>query len=202
MWNKGENMFSGIVEKTAKTLDVKKEEKGLRLCIGNPYGELQVGESIALDGACLTVEKFDDKSIQFFLSDETLSRTKFSRISLKEHVFNLERSLTLNKLLGGHIVLGHVDTVGKVRRVSEDEEGRTVEIVFDSEFSRYTVYKGSIAVDGVSLTINDLGEGWISLYLIPHTLQTTNLRYLREGSPVNLEFDILAKYVERLMKRD
>ena len=195
-------MFSGIVEKTAKTLDVRKEEKGLRLWIGNPYGELQVGESIALDGACLTVEKFDEESIQFFLSQETLSRTKFSRIPLKEHIFNLERSLTLNKFLGGHIVLGHVDTVGKVRRIREDEEGRTVEIVFDSEFSRYTVYKGSIAVDGVSLTINDLGEGWISLYLIPHTLQTTNLRYLREGSPVNLEFDILAKYVERLMKRD
>ncbi len=193
-------MFTGIIQKTAKTRGIHPEEKGLRLRIENPFGNLEVGESIALDGACLTVERFDDGEIEFYLSRETMERTKFSEIDLSSHVFNLERSLTPSSLMGGHIVLGHVDAVGRVLEVNADEEGREIVIEIPSEFARYVVYKGSIAVDGVSLTVNRIEGNRISLYIIPHTIERTNLGLLKPGSPVNLEFDIIAKYVERLMK--
>lgn len=193
-------MFTGIIQKTAGTRGIRREEKGLRLRIENPFGNLEVGESIALDGACLTVERFDGEEIEFYLSDETLEKTKFSKIDLSGHVFNLERSLTPSSLMGGHIVLGHVDAVGRVMEVRPDEEGRELLIEIPGDFVRYVVYKGSIAVDGVSLTVNRIEDNRISLYIIPHTIERTNLGLLKEDSPVNLEFDIIAKYVERLMK--
>ena len=193
-------MFTGIIQRTSRALAIKHEKEGLRLRIENPFGRLEVGESIAVDGACLTVERFDDEGIEFYLSDETMRRTKFSSIDLRNHLFNLERSLTPSSLMGGHIVLGHVDAVGTVVRVHPDEQGREFVIEIPLEFSRYVVYKGSIAVDGVSLTVNILEENRIGLYIIPHTLERTNLKLLDAGSPVNLEFDIIAKYLERLMK--
>ena len=192
-------MFTGIIQRTARTKSVKKSEKGIRLTIENPFGTLEVGESIALDGACLTVERFDEEGIEFYISWETINKTKFSKINLRKHLFNLERSLTPSSLMGGHIVLGHVDAVGRVVEVESDPEGKRLSIEVPTTFLRYVVYKGSIAVDGVSLTVNAVDGNRLSVYIIPHTLEKTNLSLLTPGSLVNLEFDIIAKYVERLM---
>ncbi|MCS7245174.1 MAG: riboflavin synthase [candidate division WOR-3 bacterium] len=194
-------MFSGIVERTSSLKSYRKYSDGIFIEIENPYEELFEGESISLDGCCLTVDKFDKDSIYFFLSLETLKRTKFSRIDMKNHVFNLERSLTLNKLIGGHLVLGHVDDVGIVQEVKNFENTRILEIQFNPIFKKFTVYKGSICVDGVSLTINEIGESSFKIALIPKTIEITNLKYLKEGSFVNLEFDIIAKYVENLINK-
>ncbi|MEO0224137.1 MAG: riboflavin synthase [candidate division WOR-3 bacterium] len=193
-------MFSGIVEKTSKTISIKKYNDGLLLEIENPYEILEEGESISVDGCCLTVEKFNSKSIFFFLSLETLSRTKFSKINLYEHIFNLERSLTLNKLIGGHLVLGHVDCVGKVIEVKNFEMTKTIKVFFEEKFRKYLVYKGSICLDGVSLTVNRINDNYFEVVLIPKTLNLTNLKFLKEGDYVNLEFDIIAKYVENFIK--
>lgn len=193
-------MFSGIVEKTSKTISIKKYSDGLLLEIENPYEILEEGESISVDGCCLTVEKFNSKSIFFFLSLETLSRTKFSKINLYEHIFNLEKSLTLNKLIGGHLVLGHIDTIGKVIEVKNFEMTKTIKVFFEEKFRKYLVYKGSICLDGVSLTINNLNDNYFEVVLIPKTLNLTNLKFLKEGDYVNLEFDIIAKYVENFIK--
>ncbi len=193
-------MFSGIIEKTSKTKKFNILDDGLLLEIENPYGLLKEGESISLDGCCLTVDKLNENSIIFFLSLETLNRTKFSKIDLREHVFNLERALTLNKLIGGHLVLGHVDDIGKVIDIFEFENTKILKIKFDKTFRKYLVYKGSICIDGVSLTVNKVYEDSFEVMLIPKTLQITNLKFLNIGDYVNLEFDIIAKYIENLIK--
>jgi len=195
------NMFSGIVEKTSKTKSIKEYNDGILLEIENPYEILEEGESINVDGCCLTVEKFNQKSIFFFLSLETLNRTKFSKINLNEHIFNLERALTLNKLVGGHLVLGHVDGIGKVIDIKELEMTKIIKISFDKKFKKFIVYKGSICVDGVSLTVNSINNNYFEITLIPKTLKLTNLKFLKKNDYVNLEFDIIGKYVESVCKK-
>lgn len=195
-------MFSGIVEKTSRVKNYKEYNDGILIEIENPFKELSEGESISLDGCCLTVDRFNKDSIFFFLSLETLKRTKFSKIDIKSHIFNLERSLTLNKLIGGHLVLGHVDDIGIVQKVRDFENTRIIEIQFNPIFRKFIVYKGSICVDGVSLTINEISENSFTLTLIPKTLEITNLKYLKEGDFVNLEFDIIAKYVENFINKN
>ncbi len=192
-------MFSGIIEKTSKTKKCNIVNDGILLEIENPYELLEEGESISLDGCCLTVDKFNENSIILFLSSETLSKTKFSKIDLKKHVFNVERALTLNKLIGGHLVLGHIDDIGKVIDIIESENTRILKIKFDKTFRKYLVYKGSVCIDGVSLTVNKLYEDSFEVMLIPKTLQITNLKFLKIGDYVNLEFDIIAKYLENLI---
>jgi len=192
-------MFSGIVERTSKTLSIREYDDGLLLEIENPYEVLEEGESISVDGCCLTVEKFNSKSIFFFISLETLNKTKFSKINLYEHVFNLERSLTLNKLIGGHLVLGHIDSIGKVTEIKSFKMTKTIKVLFDEKFRKFLVYKGSICLDGVSLTINNIDYNYFECTLIPKTLSLTNLKFLKENDYVNLEFDIIAKYVENFI---
>jgi len=195
-------VFSGIVEKTAKTKHYKIYNDGILLEIENPYENLIEGESISLDGCCLTIEKFNNNSIFFFLSSETLNKTKFSRINLNEHIFNLERALTLNKLIGGHLVLGHIDNVGKVIKIENLDNTIILRIEFDIKFKKYLVYKGSICVDGVSLTVNKIINNSFEVMLIPKTLEITNLKFLKENDFVNLEFDIIGKYVENFIKAE
>ncbi|MEO0203337.1 MAG: riboflavin synthase [candidate division WOR-3 bacterium] len=192
-------MFSGIIEKTAKVKSYSKVGSGILLEIENPYNSLEEGESISLDGCCLTVSSFNESSIFFFLSTETLNRTKFSRIDLINHTLNLERSLTLNKLMGGHIVLGHVDDIGEIVEIRELENTRILRVKFNRNFGKYLVYKGSVCLDGVSLTVNSLDEISFEVMIIPKTLESTNLKFLNVGDLVNLEFDIIAKYIEKLI---
>jgi riboflavin synthase len=192
-------MFTGIVEKLASVLSFK----GKTFCATNPFSteDLTIGQSIAVSGCCLTVVDFDSKSISFEVSPETLSKTKFRDISSGASV-NLERGVKVGGSLDGHWVTGHIDSVGFVTQVDPLKDGmKQMVIQFPQKFGRWLVDKGSIAVDGVSLTVNETENDRFSIVLIPHTLAVTSLRSLKNGDAVNLEFDLFAKYVEKMIGR-
>ncbi len=192
-------MFTGLVETTGILVERYGEGKAGRLHI-KPAEKLEnteYGESIAVNGACLTLEKeLDDGNLVFFTLEETLSRTNLGSVEIGEKV-NLERAMKVGERLGGHIVSGHIDCVGQV--LSWENSGDDVELkVFAPEALRpYLVEKGSIAIDGVSLTLVEVGSDYFTVHLIPVTLGDTALAERAEGMPVNLEGDILGKYVEK-----
>ena len=186
-------MFTGIVEAVGT---VRSLVPG-RLCLdapgawpGDPWA---VGESVAVSGCCLTVVSFED-GLEFDLSAETLSRTTLGGLSAGSSV-NLERAMKADGRFGGHIVQGHVDCVGSVIATPSSGEWR---FSVEASFDRYLIEKGSVTVDGVSLTVVSPGSGEFSAALIPHTLRSTSLGSLSVGSKVNVEFDVIAKYVEKL----
>lgn len=162
--------------------------------------KLRTGESIGIDGACLSVIKQKANLLKFFVSPETLSKTIISNYK-KGSIINLEFPLRKHDFLAGHYVLGHVDTVSKVKNIKKLDEVWFIEIILPKEFAHYIVYKGSIAVNGVSLTVNKISQVSFELCIIPVTLKKSNLSTLAKGSLVNLEFDILAKYTERILNK-
>lgn len=194
-------MFTGIVEDVGAVLLVERKSRDAVFRIGVdkiPAAEIGVGESVAVNGVCLTAVAVGEGDFSAQASRETLSRTGLSRLRAGDRV-NLERSLRAGDRMGGHIVTGHVDGVGTVG--SREPVGESVVFSFSipRELSRYVVEKGSIAVDGVSLTVNSAGGEEFSVNVIPHTLRETIFSGLRAGAKVNLECDIIGKYVERLL---
>ena len=202
-------MFTGIVEQTGRVAAAQGEGGYLNVTLrpDRPWSDLVPGESVACNGACLTVTGWDGASFRVQLSQETLAKTA-PRWAVGETV-NLERSLRLGDRLGGHIVSGHVDGVGRILGISEVPGAFMVEVEAPTDFARYLVPKGSVAVDGVSLTVVAVGgragnapelqEREFRLWLVPHTLAVTSLRDWRAGARVNLEADPLAKHLERLV---
>ena len=191
-------MFSGIVETMGKVQQLRLEPPGMRLVLSaaTVAAEAAIGDSIAVNGCCLTAVTIEGGSLGFDLSSETLSRTNLGRLASGGSV-NLERSLRVGDQLGGHFVTGHVDTVGTLAERLDENDWSTFWFNFPSPIARQMVSKGSIAVDGVSLTLVDVEADRISVALIPHTLRVTTLGGLNEGDPVNLETDLLAKYVQK-----
>jgi riboflavin synthase len=190
-------MFTGIVEAVGRVAALD----GGRLLVdapGLPEGTA-VGDSVSVSGVCLTVTDLEGGRLAFDLADETLRRTTLGALAPGAPV-NLERAATLATRLGGHLVQGHVDGVGRVREVAAADTGREVVVEVPDGLSRYAVEKGSVTVDGVSLTVAALEDGGFRVALIPHTLEATTLGERAEGDAVNLEMDVLAKYVERLMQ--
>lgn len=191
-------MFCGIIKKLEKPLRIQKEALSMRITFKIPSGwVIEKGESISFDGACLTVESITPKEFSVFLMEETLKKTMFSYLS-NNHRFNLEKPLTLNDLIGGHLVLGHVDTIGKVIDVKNNGQAKILTIKIPKKFAKYVIYKGSIAVNGVSLTIVSVLGGNFRVSLIPYTLKHTNLGELKINDKVNIEVDMIAKYLEKL----
>jgi riboflavin synthase len=194
-------MFSGIISAIGEISRIERSKGGLRLAIeGGRLGlrGVAVGDSIAVNGACLTVVKCGKKSFSVDVSPETLRCTA----GLDEAgEVNLEKALRLSDRLDGHLVLGHVDGVGKVTKVERLGENRLFRVRSPAFLSRYIARKGSIAVDGVSLTVNAVRGAEFEINLIPHTLAATTLKDLRAGDRVNLEVDPLARYAERLLRR-
>lgn len=195
-------MFTGLVESTGTVVSLTQNaEKIWRLVVDAPKfeGSLQIGDSVANNGCCLTVVSVAGTQLGFDLLDETLRKTSFSLLKPGSAV-NLERSLRADARLGGHFVTGHVDATGMI--VSLKQEGANFRLCIrpPENFRQYLVYKGSVAVDGISLTVAAVNDrdNTFDIWLIPHTMQETNLRERQTGEPVNLEFDILAKYVERI----
>jgi riboflavin synthase len=188
-------MFTGIVEELGSVVSLD----GGRLVVGcrTVTGDAAIGSSIAVNGACLTVVERADECLAFELSPETLARTSLRRLRRDDGV-NLERPLTLATRLGGHLVQGHVDGVASVVAIEASGDAVTLAVRIPSELERYVVQKGSIALDGVSLTVAELRGSQVRIALIPHTLAATTLGAARSGDPINVEVDILAKYVERL----
>jgi riboflavin synthase len=196
-------MFTGIVEGTGTVaaLAAAADGSGVRLELAAPWlaGQLEPGESVAVNGCCLTVAEATAAGFAADLVAETLRRTALGGLAAGARV-NLERPVALGGRLGGHLVQGHVDGVAKVLDRKPVGEGEEVRIELPPDLERYVVEKGSIAVDGVSLTVAGVGHGWLTVALVPHTLEVTTLGDRHPGDPVQLEVDVVAKYVERLVE--
>jgi riboflavin synthase len=191
-------MFTGLVECLAAVAAVVPEPPGVRLVIREPKiaAASAIGSSIALNGCCLTVVAIGNGCLSFQAGEETLSRTNLGELAAGSYV-NLERSLRMGDEIGGHLVTGHIDAVGTVDRRVDDADWCTMWFRFPKALGGQIASKGSIAVDGVSLTLVDVEEDRFSVALIPHTLTVTTLGRRRIGDRVNLETDVLAKYVEK-----
>ncbi|MGB0970568.1 MAG: riboflavin synthase [Mycobacterium sp.] len=194
-------MFTGIVEELGEVVGRENLGDSVRLVIRGPIvtSDAGHGNSIAVNGVCLTVvDVLADGTFSADVMDETLSRSSLRHIDVGTRV-NLERAAALQSRLGGHIVQGHVDGTGNLISRSTSEHWTVVRITLPAALSRYVVEKGSITVDGVSLTVSGLGPDWFEVSLIPTTLDLTTLGRAEVGAPVNLEVDVIAKYVERLL---
>lgn len=194
-------MFAGIVEEMGAVKALVKTLAGARLTIlaGTVMDDLPVGASISVNGACLTVVQRDEKEFTVDVSPETMGATNLGRLAPGSPV-NLERAMKLNERIGGHLVAGHVDGVGTVRERRQEGNGIVITIEAPPEVLRYCVPKGSITVDGVSLTVNDVMGRAFSVMIIPHTAKVTTLGIKQVGDTVNLESDLIGKYVERLLQ--
>jgi riboflavin synthase len=195
-------VFTGIVQERGRTVAVDGRARGMRLVVSAPEtaARTAVGDSVAIDGCCLTAVKVADGRITFDAVPETLIRTTLGRLDAGSAV-NLEPALRAGEPLGGHIVQGHVDGVGRVRTLEPEGEGARLRVEVPPDVLRYCVEKGSLTVAGVSLTIAALEDDGVAIALVPHTLAATTLGALGPGDEVNLEADVLAKYVERLLVR-
>jgi riboflavin synthase len=192
-------MFTGLVAGLGEVADVERTPDGVRLTVQTPLaGELRAGDSVAVNGVCLTAVAPDGESFAADVMNETLRRSSLGGASAGAQV-NLELPLRASDRLGGHVVQGHVDGLGTVADVQDDGFARRVRIEAPADVLRYVVEKGSIAVDGVSLTVAALDSDSFTVSLIPETLQRTNLGRVAPGASVNLEVDVLAKYVEKLI---
>jgi riboflavin synthase len=194
-------MFTGLVQSLAEVVDVIPEPPGVRIEIREPRfaAEAKTGDSIAINGCCLTVVSIDDDRLSFQAGEETLSRTNLGEL-LPGAMVNLEQSLRAGDPIGGHYVTGHIDAVGTVDSRHDDADWCTMKFRVPAAQLAQMASKGSVAVDGVSLTLVDVTNDRFSVALIPHTLSVTTLGQRKVGDRVNIETDVLAKYVERQLK--
>ena len=195
-------MFTGIVEEVGQVISLEEKEKAWELRMTNPFQDgsgIEAGASISVNGCCLTLVEQATDTARFELLEETLRKTNLGSL-VEGSVVNLERALAADGRLGGHFVSGHVDTCGVIAVFEEQGKNLYLQISIPPASSRYLVDKGSIAVNGCSLTVCDVLEDSFAVWLIPHTLTKTNLAELKKGDSLNLEFDMLAKYVEKLSR--
>ena len=193
-------MFTGIVEELGNISQIKNTDTGKQFTITAKaiMDDLKVGDSVSVNGVCLTVTTYDESSFNLDLVKETLKKSNLGDLK-KGNSVNLERAITLSTRLGGHILQGHVETVGVIMDKVPSGDGATLSVGIDPGFMRYCISKGSIALDGVSLTIASMSENIIKIALIPHTLEMTTLGLKDVGDSLNIETDIIGKYIERLM---
>jgi len=195
-------MFTGLIEELGTIQAIETLDAGIRLTVSASLvtSDVSHGDSIAVNGVCLTALDISPSSFAADVSPETLDKTTIGRLAIGSRV-NLERAVTPSTRLGGHIVQGHVDTRGKFLGALNEGDFWTVTIGFPPEFARYLIYKGSVAVEGISLTVAQLFEDRFDIAVIPKTWEVTDLHTLRPGDAVNLEADVIAKYVERLLEK-
>jgi len=198
-------MFTGIIEEVGRVTRIEQHGGNRRITItaANTPKELKTGDSVAVSGVCLTAIDIKRDSFSAALAPETWARTSFSRMH-EGALVNLELSMKANGRFGGHIVQGHVDGVGKFMGLEriEDSENFWLRIELPREVEKYTVFKGSISIEGISLTVTKLDDLTCTIAIIPHTVEMTNLHSRQPGEPVNLEADLIAKYVEKMMSSD
>lgn len=196
-------MFTGLIEGVGTVVELRRGGDLASLCVATdlPVGEFSLGESIAVNGACLTVTSFGGGRFTADVSPETLARTTLGSLARGSRV-NLERALRLCDRLGGHLVTGHVDGVARVVERSRQGQSWCFVFQFDETLLRLLVEKGSVAIDGISLTVNEVAGERFAVMIIPHTLERTTLANRQVGDPVNIETDLLGKYVARLLAGD
>jgi len=192
-------MFTGLVEETARIVSVEPIGGGARLTLEAAVvlDGTKAGDSIAVNGCCLTITTMEGNRLSFDLLAETLDKTNLGD-QKPGSLANLERALAANARLGGHFVQGHVDTTARILALEPHGQDHRMEIELPRQFARYVAYKGSISINGISLTAAEVKEASVVIWLIPHTMEVTNLHALKAGDRVNVEFDMLAKYLERL----
>lgn len=193
-------MFTGIIEGKGKLLEKRGSGGGLKFSFESAFdlNDPVEGESIAVNGSCLTAFDIDGRRFSVDISPESISRTTLGQMAVGA-VVNLERALKLSDRLGGHLVSGHVDCIARVEDIRRDGDFTIFSFVLLKKLGRYLIEKGSVTIDGVSLTINSCEGENFSVSIIPHTLQTTTLGHLKKGSTTNIEVDIIGKYVEKLL---
>jgi len=193
-------MFTGLIESVGTVRSFRQQGDSTQLQIESSLvnNDLQLGESIAVNGACLTVVKWDKNSFTVDVSPETLACTTLGTLQMNQSV-NLERALRLSDRLGGHLVSGHIDCIATIKRRFRDKNAIRFEFAIDNDAIRYIVEKGSVAIDGISLTVNNVEGDVFSVAVIPHSLEKTTLIHCREGMKVNIETDLIGRYVERLL---
>jgi len=198
-------MFTGIIEEVGRVASIIQEHGNRRLTISSSklVKELGKGNSIAVSGVCLTAVQITPKSFGADLAEETWNRTSFSRIK-KGALVNLELPMQANGRFGGHIVQGHVDGTGKFLALDPipDADDYWLRIEIPPELARYVIFKGSLSIEGISLTVAKIEGTGVTVAIIPHTVEMTNLKSLKPGDPVNLEVDVIAKYVEKMLRGD
>ena len=195
-------MFTGLVQEIGTVLWIRASERGTQLRLAAPQisGEVHTGDSVAVNGCCLTVSSHRDEQITFDLLEETLDRTNLRSLRRDSRV-NLERPLRPNDRLGGHFVQGHVDCALRILSFEATGSDYRLEAELPTEFAHYLAYKGSVALNGISLTVAEVLPASFAVWIIPHTKRHTNLDNAAAGDQLNVEFDLLAKYVERMMTR-
>jgi riboflavin synthase len=193
-------MFTGIIEHLAsvKNLSLKAGGGELFLNFSGFYNDLTLGESIAVNGTCLTIREISGKVVSFDVSGETLKKTTLGKFRSSENV-NIERALRVGDRLGGHFVTGHVDGIGTVKGKKQSTDQCTMSFSVEKRLADMMIEKGSVAIDGISLTIVDLADGAFSVALIPYTLTSTTLGFKKVGDPVNIEIDMMGKWIKKLL---
>ena len=190
-------MFNGIIYNTGKVISLKKTKKSIFIGILSNiiFKKKDLGSSISCNGVCLTLVKIDKKKIYFYLSNETLKRSNFKIVKINQ-IINLEKSLSYGKIISGHYLQGHVDTVANVNNISVIDKTWLIKFkLLNKNFNKYLIEKGSISINGVSLTITNTKKNYFNISVIPHTLKLTNLKDLKKNDLVNVELDIFGKYI-------
>ncbi len=197
----GGQMFTGLVEETGIVKKISDMTNGKRIVIAakNVLTDLKIGDSVAVNGVCLTATEISENCFTVEAVGETLEKTTVGNLS-PGCMVNLERAMSAGQRFGGHIVQGHVNGIGKIQHLSQRGENWLMEVVIPEELMRYIVPEGSITIDGISLTVATLKSNKVGINVIPHTYENTNIKQKSIGEPVNIEVDVLAKYVENLLK--
>ena len=194
-------MFSGIIKNTGKISMIYKNNKNcvIEILSKIKFTKKEIGSSISCSGACLTLEKYKGKISKFYISKETLNRTNFN-FSSRGDIINMEKSLKYGNRISGHFVQGHIDTTCSIMRIDSLGKSWLINFKLARKYKKYIIQKGSIAINGVSLTISKVLRNGFQVVVIPHTLKSTNLLYLKRKDLVNVEFDILGKYIKKFFK--
>ena len=194
-------MFSGIIKHTGKINKIYKNNNNciIEILSKIKFSKSEIGSSISCSGTCLTIEKYKGNISRFYISKETLRRTNFKFLKKGDFV-NLERSLKYGDRISGHFVQGHVDTTSAIKKINFLGKSQFIDFKLAKKFKKYLIQKGSITINGVSLTISKILIDGFQIVIIPHTLKLTNLIYLSERSVVNVEFDVLGKYIKKFLK--
>jgi len=193
-------LFTGIIEKKGKIERIKERGKGKEIIIKIENANFKIGDSVNVDGVCLTVEKIKGEEYTFYISEKTLRDTKFGKFLKRGMVVNIEEPLTLSKYIGGHLIQGHVDFFTKIKKIKKLKEEYEFEFELKKEFKKYIFKKVSIAIDGVSLTVQEVKKETFKVTIIPYTFENTNLKYKREGDYVNVECDFIIKGAIEFLK--
>jgi len=195
-------MFTGIIREVGKVIEAQKHGNSVlfKIQASTTLQGKKIGESISINGVCLTITKIEANNFSCEAVEETLNKTNLGELKENDEV-NLEPALKLNESLDGHLVQGHVDSTEIIQSVEKQENQTKISISLEKEISQYLAFKGSITINGVSLTISDLQEDNFTVTIIPHTLENTNLGKIKKNDKVNLEVDVLARYIERMLNK-